>query len=276
MKAAIVGIQGVGMAHAIACERVGVEVVAVLDIDAKAEKRIRGPWINQWGPYKDTIMMPRSNPVFTTDPEIFRGPKADILIIATPTATHIPLLKKLGDLYERILVEKPLSYSMMEIESVPAGIRSRTWVGHKWTCHPEFPPALPPEGRWTLKQGHNFPPDEQHKRQCGVIWDLGVHAAAHYLQFVHPEKWKHIDVHSKQIEPDVAEFYLSMSYADAYVYVAYQPLFDGEVGINNKVLHWADLFDCQLRRLVAGTHPAPFALGAEACKLIGRIAPYHA
>src|SRR5690606_5816341 len=90
---------------------------------------------------------------------------------------HLSYLRALGHLYPKILVEKPLTYDGHE--GIATETQEKTYVGHKWLCHADFPQDV----AWplTLMQGHAFPPKEEHKRTCGVVWDLGVHAFAHLL-----------------------------------------------------------------------------------------------
>jgi hypothetical protein len=279
MKTAIIGVKGVGMAHAIACETLGWDVVALLDTDPEAVKRYSGPtWVNEWGPYRDEVA-PKSRPAFSTSINDFLTHKADLLIIATPTAFHLPYLNQFGMRYDKVLVEKPLGFKYNEIENVGPTLRKRTFVSHEWLCHPDLPAKFYPPV--SVKWGHKYLPIEDHKRNPGVVWDLGCHAIAMGLHtLANCSLWSGITANFEINTPTEARITLNIPEADSItIHAAYKEVGPGEVDIQDAaghaVLNWADLFPIQLQRLADGTHPGTFALAAKVCQLLSEGAPFN-
>ncbi len=57
----------------------------------------------------------------TGDPEdIFRDPKVDAVVIATPVSTHYPLAKRALESHKHVLIEKPMTRSSAEAEALIA------------------------------------------------------------------------------------------------------------------------------------------------------------
>ena len=277
MRVAIIGIKGIGMAHAIACELLNYDVVAVLDNDPNAEARLVGPWVNKWGPYEESIENPLSQPMFTTDIKEFGLIPADLLIIASPTRTHIPYLLHFGNDFRKILVEKPLAYTKAEMDAVPQHIRDKTFVGHEYLLHPFLNDYVVSRPLW-LSHSHSYVPTEEHKKECGVVWDLGTHALAHLLSAVPAAGRVRYEVTWSNIKPTVATFGLEVDMCiPAVVQVAYPTYInDGLTGLfinENQLSYDKTLFTKQLLAVVAGTHPATFALGAKVCEIIESISP---
>ncbi len=265
MRVSIIGIQGVGMAHAIACVRLGWEVVAVLDTDPRAERRLHPPWVNAWGPYRDEVI-PTSRPVFTTDIVEFQSVLAHVLIISCPTEFHIAYLYRIGGLFPMVLVEKPLTLTPQNVPT--RDTEAYIAVGHEWLCHPRFPKALV-KNRW-IRQGHNFPPTEPHKSDPGVVWDLGVHSVAAALKFIPEELWSECNTRPIEIRPEYARLDVVHPRIDPiHIEVGYQSYGDGEVCVGGEMLHWDEgIFERQLVLLSQRSHPAPFNLGLQACRLL--------
>lgn len=267
----IIGIKGVGMAHAIACERLGWNIKAVLDVDESQKQRVENYtlWINQWGPYKDEIA-PSSRPLFTTNQSEFGDIEADILIISCPTRFHAEYVNRYGDNYRWILCEKPFDFSVDAIMNIPQHLRSRIAVGHKWMCHSQFPDLIAPP--YYIAQGHEFPPQRPDVKECEVWWDLGIHSVAALLHYLPKESWGSIEVVKRKSVISRQKARVIFAYS-SYPYwttidVKYESIGDGEVQIADKLLHWENLFDNQLKRVVTNTHPANYELGLKAVQLV--------
>ena len=270
MRVAIVGIGGVGMAHAIACEKVGAQVVAVLDSNPETERFLTArTWVNAWGGHREAIS-PKSKPKFTTDIVEFKKINADLLILATPTRTHVNLLCRLGQDYDRILVEKPLAYSLAELKKVPSATQLKTFVSHEWLLDPAFPKFL--KTPFAMLIGHNYPPKEDHKKECGVVWDLGSHAVAHFVSRVPQAYWRGLEVRYHTCTPNHATF-ATHGWIEGVFHVAYETIGPGEVIVDDTVLHWTHQFEWQMTALMNNNHPVDWMIGQKVVDILSRIAP---
>lgn len=273
----IVGIQGVGMAHAIAATKAGHTVVAVLDSDANASGVVFRPqWTNTWGEIVDTCF-PKEAPVFTTDVERFMAVGLDLIIIATPTHTHIPLIRALDGVAPRILCEKPLCYDPEEAKALQGTLTSRLYVSHEWLFHPVLQEAHKDVVGFDLAEcsyygmGHNLPPRD-HKSEKGVWWDLGIHLCAMYC--VWGGKPENLKVISRGIKKDHAVVMCQgVLFEVGYDWGVTPPLLVG----TDLALDWdQDLFLRQIQATLSDSHPVGLCVATrslsfcqEACGDLG-------
>jgi len=108
MRVGIIGVGGVGMAHVIASVRNGYEIAFIVDSNEKTLNRAEKVWENRWSnvyEYADVQFG-----VVYSD-RVPKNVSADMIIIATPPATHEKILEELADFKGRILLEKPVALS---------------------------------------------------------------------------------------------------------------------------------------------------------------------
>lgn len=110
MRLGIVGIAGVGMAHAIAADRLDWQVAAIIDTDADrlAQLQAADQWENRYLSLVES-MIPHDGTRFyeALPPQL----DVDLLVIATPPHTHRALVERALEVTDApILCEKPTSY----------------------------------------------------------------------------------------------------------------------------------------------------------------------
>ncbi len=304
LKVAIIGGLGVGMAHAIACSRLGYNVSAIVDTNiGEAYKRYcKGEWENIWGPYHEkfenaytpTIMSELENLFLFGNEDKFY----DLIIISTPTNTHISILSRLlafPNRFGHIMCEKPLSH---ECEGVEGLIRQfgmdflneKVSVGYKWLYHPKFEEAKEKalirakygaDTECRIDEGHKYPHEGNWKMDYSIIYDLGCHAIAHMFKITgltEANDWSMLrPVDDRQNRKASAYFRSKSNKYPGYwfINVGYEEFTssdgtDGESIICDVPMAWCDLFDIQITELIKGNRLANFEFGYEIDKLMRR------
>jgi predicted dehydrogenase len=114
-RAAIVGAGLMGRWHAHAARRLGIDVLAVVDVDSRAAQALA------------SRLGPRTRPFAELD-EALRARDVDVVHVCTPAGTHGPLVGVALEAGRHVLVEKPLAASLPETEAMlhaarEAGVR---------------------------------------------------------------------------------------------------------------------------------------------------------
>lgn len=150
MNIAIIGLAGIGAAHAVAAVRAGHTVKWVMDLDPQQVERYGQPTItNSWGSIAEqaewvpptfhlhdaTIYLPTVEPV-------------DLLIIAVPNHLHQPVLSAWLPYVPKVLIEKPAIIFPTELDD-------RIVVNYEYTQHPEMTKVgeVGPKAVWFYHNG---------------------------------------------------------------------------------------------------------------------------
>lgn len=131
MKIGIIGVGGVGMAHVVAAERAGHEVVCIIDNDKTVLDNAKGEWCNIWNTVRESVPV-REGCEYGENTSILRIiDNIDLLIIATPPHSHEELIRKsIGPNIKKIMVEKPIGTgSTINIKDNSLSM-SAEWMNH--------------------------------------------------------------------------------------------------------------------------------------------------
>lgn len=258
------------MAHAMAVERCGNRVIAVLDPNPAAKDRLADEWVNSWGKFRQTLI-PKHKPKLFTSPGEFDRVRGDLLIVSCPTEWHLEYARRYARRYKKVLCEKPLDYSPAAVASLPRHVKNKLLVGHNYLLHPKTPSQVSP--MCSIRYSHGVPPRESHKRDCGVWWDMGTHCLAQMLHYVPESQWGQIRCLNKDITPHDARatfatgsqvFVLQAAYSD------YRPGFY----VDSIKLDNFDVFGAQIEAIEQGVHPATYDMAYAITRLASEVEPY--
>lgn len=149
MQVAIIGLAGMGAAHAVACAREGYQVLWVLDIDESLRARYSQSIIsNTWGPIDEHATW--NPPTFhVADARHFLPcvDRVDLLIVAVPNHLHQAVVDAWLPHVPRMLLEKPARVQ------VDTEFADRLVVNYEYTNHPNL--SLMQEPPVSLSFYHN-------------------------------------------------------------------------------------------------------------------------
>ncbi|RBW69281.1 inositol 2-dehydrogenase [Bacillus taeanensis] len=175
IKCGVLGLGRLGYWHAenLASQVRGAKLVNVADpFGDAAEKTAQKLGVDNW----------TKNPA-----EILEDPNIDAVIIATPTSTHVEMIKKAAENGKQIFVEKPLTQYVHEADEVIEAIKK-----HNVTCQVgfmrRFDPAYSEAKRRILagdigkpiyfkavSRDPGAPPAEFIKNSGGIFLDMSIH-----------------------------------------------------------------------------------------------------
>jgi len=186
-KIAIIGGLGVGVAHVLAAVKLK-NTIHVYDINPDIEEFYSKPIIkNGWGTISDEIKNPGNIKTIVGDSLI--DSDYDLIVIATPNATHLHWLKESYEKSKKILIEKP----MVDFNQIPelkkfifdvGNSCNRIYCGFEWLYHPKVALLNCLEDCLYYTQGrkvkkismvHGYPPIGVRNNCMFGIIDLGVH-----------------------------------------------------------------------------------------------------
>lgn len=152
MDIAIIGLAGIGAAHAVAAVRAGHTVKWVMDIDTRLDTRARygGTTIrNTWGTIDECAeWVPPTYHVHDACTYLPIVEKVDLLIIAVPNNLHQPVLAAWLPYVPKVLIEKPAVI-------FPTALDERIVVNYEYTQHPANSDLLPAAPPHTMQFSHN-------------------------------------------------------------------------------------------------------------------------
>lgn len=200
LRVGVLGMGFMGQTHARAAARAGIAragctLAGACDprIDTIAAQ-LRGPGAGgNLGAAAGAAALELANVRLTIDPaELLCAPDIDLIIVATPTDSHVPLAIKALDAGKHVLVEKPVATTRAPIEAlaghaalhpnlacVPAMVM-RWWPGWAWTRGHLREGALGEVGSVTVERMGQAPTWSREfyadaLRSGGAIVDLHVH-----------------------------------------------------------------------------------------------------
>jgi predicted dehydrogenase len=106
IRLGIVGAGGIGRAHVTAAGKVGIEVVAVADVDAKAARRLADDY--------------SIREAFGSPQELFACDQVDAVVVGVPNKFHKPLAIAALKAGKDVLVEKPMALNALECRQMNA------------------------------------------------------------------------------------------------------------------------------------------------------------
>lgn len=118
-------------------------------------------------------------PLFN-DMEAFLDKELDIVIIATPTSTHLELARQIFKRVKVVLIEKPLALNlaqMLEIKTLAQNYNTKVAVGLIERFNPvilHLKECLKNEEIISINI-RRFSPYPNRINDCGILQDLGVH-----------------------------------------------------------------------------------------------------
>jgi threonine dehydrogenase-like Zn-dependent dehydrogenase len=124
-KVAIVGISGLGMAHACACGRVGYQVVAIVDRNREALDRARNRWVNRFDGLEEETPVQAGCVYAETFSWLLGDTNPDAVILATPPHVFEQLIWQVGSVWPNAVVccEKPVWLSEQAMEFIGQRLR---------------------------------------------------------------------------------------------------------------------------------------------------------
>lgn len=260
------------MAHAMAVERTGHEVMAVYDENSSARSRIEASeWVNEWGTLRQ-ILVPRYRPHVFSDFGDFASLKGDLLIISSPTASHVKYVRKLHEQYDRILCEKPVYYSPAVVRSLPRVALDKLFVGHNHMLHPGAPSVV--SQVCVIRYAHEYAPLKSHLKECGVWWDLGTHCLAMMLSYIPGKDWPAIRVMEKSVTPASATATFLFRKQVFIIEAAYTNKNTGFL-VDGHKLQGADVFGLQIQALAGDFHPANALYAYGVTRLANAVHPFR-
>ncbi|MDQ3641354.1 MAG: Gfo/Idh/MocA family oxidoreductase [Actinomycetota bacterium] len=217
MRVAVVGYGYWGSKHVrVLSSMPGVSVTVVdPDPDRLAEARARYPGAGLAGELDDVL------------------DDVDAVVVATPPGSHASLARQVIDAGRHVLVEKPLTTSVADVESLVEVAASRgvhLMVGHTF----EYNPAV-----WKLRElirsgtlGRILYVDTarlslgRYQRDVNVVWDLAPHdiSIVSYLLDEMPSStavWAHCNIDSQHADVAYVRLGFERSGANAFVHVSW-------------------------------------------------------
>ena len=285
-KIGIIGIHGVGKAHAIALLP-DQELSFISDVDLTrvfSGDRAARQLVNKWGTIHERAMVPSHVPLIhvndlTASDTLYA---TDLCIIATPDNTHRDIyffLRRAG--YEGfILVEKPLKFGEHERLKDP-----KLAVGFEWLYHPVIDSELTERYPTHIAHFHAYPPTREW--DSSIVEDLGSHLLAYVVSSYDdydPDRYS-IDV--TYLDEDHAVFEVVHRSTRVQCVAAYMKqgfrtrVFnmlvpsdpkEGELILNDTLYKWRDdLFTIQMKSILSGDNRAPYELGACVDELLNSL-----
>jgi hypothetical protein len=189
MHICIIGIAGVGKAHALAAakfldgQKSGTGIITLVDYQDKLNNNL-GPlqevWTNSWGPISDSycICDTREDQFITVNRVALENMTdinsigADLYIISTPNEYHEIYLHSIKS--GKILCEKPL----VAHNQIPEwGVLDTVHLGIEWLFHPDVEKVRRVK---SISFVHGFPPDAAFWDTTHEVFDLGSHVISIY------------------------------------------------------------------------------------------------
>ena len=199
MRIGIVGCNGVGAAHMVAAAKLGYEIVALMDPENIACLQIIDPdhsVIN----YHDEEGRLNYVPKLVDSFSEMKKESPDLIIIASPTDTHLEYLDKLDDFNNFVLVESPYGKSKsLKLKKV--------FVGYQWVHNP----TIAANYITSIYYGSNSAPE--HYDVENIVWDLASQALASVLK-LKINQLTSADVKVQSYLNDVLEVDLVFDYSD--------------------------------------------------------------
>jgi predicted dehydrogenase len=180
----------------------GVEIVAFTDLDQERLKRCEAEWERGGGNEAE---------VFGDLATLLERASIDLLVVATPAATHLPLAEAAAAAGVRSLVEKPPAAVPAEAQRL-AALDPQPFVAfnRRFLQGTELRDAIPPEGWLELDLELRFRRAAwgAHEARDEALLDAGVHLIdlACHLSGARP-----VAVRGAEISPERAQFELELS-----------------------------------------------------------------
>lgn len=273
MHICIIGIGGVGKAHALSAAKYLDEnhtnncVITLVDFQEQLEKHLcHATWVNSWGPIKDYYNVENEygdeyiniNRFFLDGLEMeyigdqLRKANADLYIIATPNKFHQSYVKELTSdgKKRKIICEKPAVGvdELIDIESF-----HDVHLGIEWLYHPKLEKIRDVK---CINFVHGYPPEEAFWDPKHEVYDLGSHVIAIY-QYLKGKTNLEFTImpYKGRVRRIVTEDGVSLSFGYEKGVLTDTIMFNDESGLDWIPFEDGDLFYKQIKYVIEGGAP---------------------
>lgn len=187
MHICIIGIAGVGKAHALSAAKLidekgkGPVHITLVDYEKQLKENL-GPmlhtWVNEWGPIRDTYsIVDNEGEQKISVQRVYVGqgqqlPDADLYVISTPNEYHLEYLLQLKG--KRVICEKPVIGKGQDIHLDQL---INVYLGIEWLYHPKIKEVNQLK---SISFVHGYPPEAAMWDSHHEVYDLGSHVISIY------------------------------------------------------------------------------------------------